>query len=298
MSEHLPKYTDSVSYKCLEYLRQQNFDLYLCYCGIQICKPGHSYGPTERTEYLIHYILSGEGTYVTSNQTYHLKEHQAFLILPHETTFYTSDQDNPWTYIWIGFNGAKAKTYLSYANLGEDNRICNLPDSKPLLELVQNMLEAKELTYSNELKRQGYLFLFLSSLIAQQHENQTDDPAPDYPYQTYVNHAIEYIENNYSKNIKIQDLANYIGISRTHLTSCFKKSLNVSPQLYLLTYRLDQACRLLKTTSLSISEIATQIGYDDPLAFSKQFKHYKGISPKVYRSSTQETEIDLSNTQD
>lgn len=283
MTKHSPHFTDSVSYKCLEYLRQQNFDLYLCYCGIQKCLPGHSYGPTERKEYLIHYILSGKGTYTTQNATYHLGQHEAFLICPDETTFYVADEDEPWTYLWVGFSGSKAKTYLSYANLDAMNRIIHFPDSQLLLEQVQNMLNARELTHSNELKREGYLFLFLSLIIQQQYNAHPNHQLLDYPYQIYVNYAIEYIENNYHKNIKIQDLAQYIGISRTYLTSSFKKALNMSPQSYLLNYRLDKACILLKNTSLTISEISHKVGYEDPLAFSKLFKHHKGMSPKLYR---------------
>lgn len=295
MTEYPPRFTDSARYKCLEYLKQQNFDLYLCYCGIQKCQPNHFYGPTTRTEYLIHYILSGKGTYIAQNETYHLSAHQAFLILPNETTFYVADEKDPWTYIWVGFNGAKAKTYLSYANLDDTNRICIFPDSELLLGQVQNMLNAKELTYSNELKREGYLFLFLSLLINQQHVVNNDKGNYDYSYQIYVNHAIEFIEHNYHKAIKVQDLANYIGISRSHLTNCFKKALNTSPQNYLLSYRLNQACLLLKNSLLTIGEISTQVGYDDALAFSKLFKQYYGICPTLYRSTNQSIEISSSD---
>ena len=43
------KYTNSARYKCLEYLKKASLDLYLCYCGSQICSPGHAYGPIKRT---------------------------------------------------------------------------------------------------------------------------------------------------------------------------------------------------------------------------------------------------------
>ncbi|MCB2352656.1 hypothetical protein [Clostridium estertheticum] len=52
-----PKYTDSARYRCLEHLKKHSVDLYLNYCGIEECDPGHSYGPIKRTEYLLHYIL-------------------------------------------------------------------------------------------------------------------------------------------------------------------------------------------------------------------------------------------------
>lgn len=291
MSEHVPRFTDSANYKCLECLRHKNFDLYLCYCGIEHCDPCHTYGPTERTEYLVHYILSGKGTFTTNGVTYHLSSHQAFLILPNETTVYTADKDQPWTYVWVGFDGEKAKTYLSYANLDETHRVCSFPYANLMFEQVQNMLNARELTYSNELKREGYLYLFLSYLIEHQSLTNSVDKEFDYPYQTHVNRAIQFIQDNYHKHIKIQALANHIGISRSCLTSSFKKALNMSPQSYLLSYRLDKACLLLKNTSLTINIIANNVGYDDPLAFSKLFKLHKGVSPTAYRSINESLEI-------
>ena len=51
-----PKYTHSARYKCLEYLKKHSVDLYLSYCGMEECDPGHAYGPTTRSEFLLHYI--------------------------------------------------------------------------------------------------------------------------------------------------------------------------------------------------------------------------------------------------
>lgn len=73
-----PKFTNSARYKCLEYLKKHSVDLYLCYCGMEECDPGHYYGPTSRSEYLIHYVLSGKAysrrteKRITSGKTMHL----------------------------------------------------------------------------------------------------------------------------------------------------------------------------------------------------------------------------------
>ena len=92
----------------------------------------------------------------------------------------------------------------------------------------------------------------------------------------------KYIKFNYS-TIKVNDIANYIGINRSYLTTLFKKKLNVSPQQYLVTFRLQKAAELLKTTNMNITEIADAIGYESPLTFSKMFKQTYGVSPLHYR---------------
>ena len=85
----------------------------------------------------------------------------------------------------------------------------------------------------------------------------------------YVDHALDVIRCQYA-TVKIRDIARHIGINRSYLTNIFKKRTGLSPQEYLLRYRLNIACRLLLTTNYPIQEVARQIGY--------------GVSPKVYRS--------------
>jgi AraC family transcriptional regulator of arabinose operon len=279
-----PKYTNSARYKCLEYLKKQSVDLYLSYCGMEECDPCHSYGPIQRTEYLLHYILEGKGTYTVDGTTYHLGKHDAFIIYPNETTYYEADQNDPWTYIWIGFEGIKADTCLNYASFSKESRIGSFECEDLLVEYINGMLSASQLTYANDLKREGFLFMFLSALIHEKHDAVAKPKEVyDYPYQVYVEHALEFIDHHYEKNIKINDIANYIGINRSYLANIFKKGMNMSPQEYLVNYRLDKASGLLKTTNLPVSTIASQVGYDDPLTFSKVFKNFYGISPKAYR---------------
>ena len=278
-----PKYTNSARYKCLEYLKKQSLDLYLCYCGMEECDPGHAYGPTTRTEYLLHYILSGKGMYEADGKRYHLKKHDAFIIFPDEYTFYKADDQDPWTYIWIGFGGIKAETSLSYASLSKENRTCRFDCENILVKCIKGMLGASKLTYANDLKRESYLLMFLSSLINEKHGTNGHHSIHDYPFQVYVEHALEFIEHNYEKDIKVSDIANYIGIDRSYLTNIFKKSMNTSPQQYLVNYRLDKACGLLKTTSLPVNLVAAKVGYDNPLSFSKVFKLFYNMSPTAYR---------------
>lgn len=131
-----PKYTNSARYKCLEYLKKQSVDLYLSYCGMEECDPCHSYGPIKRTEYLLHYVLNGKGIYKVNGKTYHLGKHDSFIIYPDELTYYEADKEDPWTYIWIGFDGIKAEICLNYASLNKENRVGNFNCEDTLLECL------------------------------------------------------------------------------------------------------------------------------------------------------------------
>lgn len=76
-------------------------------------------------------------------------------------------------------------------------------------------------------------------------------------------------------------------LTRPYLTHIFKQKMDISPQEYLLSYRLEQGSRLLRTTGMSIQEIAGDIGYENPLTFSKMFKSAYGDSPRNYRMKVQ-----------
>lgn len=283
------KYVEDYKVKYLEPQKKQSVDLFLCYCGMENCTPGYSYGPAVRPQYLIHYIIDGEGSYTVNNTTYKLQKNQGFLICPDVITYYEADTNNPWKYMWVGFNGVKAKTYLNYANLNEENLIFEYSKDDFLKDYISEMLKLKEIDYSNELKLEGLLYLFMSKLV-----ETRKDVSNQKTYRStelYLEKSIEFIENNYSNNIKINDIANYIGINRSYLTHIFKKNINISPQEFLVNYKIDKACALLENTDLSIKVVANSIGYSDPLTFSKIFKKIKGESPKNYKETLSSTTL-------
>lgn len=275
------KYFEDPKYKYLEPQKKQSVDLFLCYCGMENCTPSHSYGPAIRSQYLIHYIIDGEGSYTVNNTTYKLKKNQGFLICPNMLTYYEADKTNPWTYMWIGFNGIKAQTYLNYANLNEENPIFEYSKDDCLKNYIFEMFKLKEMDHSTELKLEGLLYFFMSKLV--ETRKSTSNQKSYKNTELYLEKSIEFIENNYSHNIKVNDIAKYIGINRSYLTNIFKKNLNVSPQEFLVNYKIDKASELLKNTGLSIKSIAASVGYSDPLTFSKIFKKIVGDNPKSYR---------------
>lgn len=256
-------------------------DMYLCYCGLEKCVPLHSFGPAVRPNYLLHYVLDGKGYYYVNDKKYTVTRNHGFLICPNVVTFYQADKDDPWTYIWIGIDGNKVDYYLKSVGLDNDNLIFKSNKNDELKEYVLEMLKHHKRTPYDAFKIEGLLYLFFSKLAQDNkkallnNSNSSDN--------TYINKAIEFIQNNYLSPIKVTDIANYICLNRSYLTTIFKKHLNMTPQKFLLEYRITKAAELLYNTDLPIGNIAYSCGYNDPLAFSKAFKKVKGVSPKEYR---------------
>ncbi len=279
------KIIDTANFKFLEDVDHQYTDLCLYHCGHHNCEPGHTFGPGKRSEYIIHYIREGCGIYVHGQKTFRLSSGDTFLICPGEKVYYAADAAKPWAYSWIGFHGMKVDRFLRHTSYSNDNPVLHLNDAAFFLDAINHILATTALTYSNELKRQGYLLDLLSGLVDSSRAGSSRKTWHDYPVNTYVKQAAAFIQRNYHKPIHISDVAEYVGITRSYLTSSFQKILNITPQKYLLDCRMHQAADLLKCTDYPIASISKQVGYDDALAFSKIFKKEYGLSPRGYRQS-------------
>lgn len=276
-------YHNVAGFRCLELVERQVKDLCLTRCGIQQCRSTHSWGPKSRPQYHMHFILEGKGYLEIENQTYHLKRGQIFLIPPNIISHYYADLSDPWHYAFVSFVGSQAEKYIHQAGFSENIfvRDCYLPPEQ-YSKFIHEMLEAHQLTIANELKRTGLLFCLLS-LLTDTFQTSNASTQYEHPGSTYLEHAIQFIQFNYKRNIQVNDIANYIGITRSYLFSIFKKNLNTSPKEYLLHYRMNKAMTLLKTTSFPISDISEYVGYENPLTFSKMFRNIVGVSPSHYR---------------
>lgn len=272
-----------VGFQCLDHLQNNAVDIYLSTCGIQNCFPNHFFGPGRREDFIIHFICSGKGYYQAGDKAYELGTGDFFVIFPDTEVYYKADSDCPWDYLWIGFQGIKAATYLKQAGIDPEHLVGRFQDSSFILTCIQQMVLARHLTYHNELKRQAALLQILASLIEFHHESLSDDEQLDYPYRVYLQQAIDYMNDHIKENVRISHVASHIGIDRSYLSGIFKSTLEISPQEYLVTLRMNRAADLLTTTNEKISVIALEVGYNDPLTFTKMFKRYKGMSPSEWR---------------
>lgn len=259
-------------------------DLKMYHCGTERCDAGHYYGPAVRDHFLIHYIHSGKGKFRVGQKEYPLRKGQGFLICPDIITYYQADFHDPWHYSWVGFHGLKAESYLRSAGLTMENPVFTCSGDDVFGNCLDRMITAKGLQKGHEVRLLGLLYIFLSHLMEQNGmDSACDDPGSR--KDAYVRKAIEYVEMNYSRKMTIAELARHIGLDRSYLGSIFKEQLNASLQHYLLQYRINKACGLLKGTDLSIGDISRSVGYDDPLLFSKLFRKNMSVPPREYRKT-------------
>ena len=256
-----------------------NVSMTIFNCGLQSCTPGHFWGPGVRDHFLIHFVISGKGRYICNGKTYNLKAGDMFLIKPSQVVNYIADENDPWEYYWVGFNGTYAQKVISNLPFKDSSPVYTPKDYETCKEHLYQIYAHSGNAMNNTTAMLGYMYLFFAKLIE---EGNLITPAPSVAQSSYVIEAIKYIQFNYSNDISVDDIANAVGISRSHLYRVFVSNLEQSPIDYLTEYRINEACNLIKNTNLSISQIAVSVGFFDQFYFSRVFKKIKNVPPSKY----------------
>lgn len=100
-----------------------------------------------------------------------------------------------------------------------------------------------------------------------------------------VEYICSYIHENYHNDINLNDLAESAGISVSHMRRIFSEETGTNILYYINSLRINEAKELLSNSNLSISEIASKVGYFNNQSFNRFFKKYEGITPSEYRNA-------------
>lgn len=103
--------------------------------------------------------------------------------------------------------------------------------------------------------------------------------------QTTIKYLREYVENNYTFDISMQEVAEDMGYSDTYFSKLFKQYFNQNFTAYLTEYRIKKAKELLTDTNNSIKDISRMVGYEDSNYFAKIFKRIVGEIPSKFREN-------------
>lgn len=266
----------------------ENFiDLGLFQFGREECSSAHSFGPAARNHFLFHYVISGKGTLMAENSkgetiTYSVKSMQGFMIFPNQITTYIADKDMPWEYIWIEFDGLRAKSMINLSGITIDNPIYHARKKDLREKMKDEMIYMTDNSKSSPFHLIGHLYLFLDYLVRSSASLQIASGSNLRDF--YIHEALVYIEHNFQNNITVEGIASVCGLNSSYFGKIFKEAMGMSPQEFLLNFRMAKAAELLKLTSLSIGDISLAVGYDNSLHFSRAFKNIYGIPPREWRN--------------
>ena len=119
--------------------------------------------------------------------------------------------------------------------------------------------------------------------------NNADAEKPSDRYKKHrceILKSIDYIHQNYSKDITLSELSKLVNYSNSYFSSLFKSVTDKSYLEYLNHYRIKKSIELLKNTDMQVIEIASSVGFDNVTNFNRMFKKLMGMSPTEYRKLT------------
>lgn len=96
--------------------------------------------------------------------------------------------------------------------------------------------------------------------------------------------VLDYLHSRWNTSISLFDLANHAGMSVAHLSRLFRREFGVSPHQYLIQLRCQNACKMLQHSTLTIAEVAQNIGFFDQSHFTRHFKRLYRVTPQDWRA--------------
>ncbi|RMG74367.1 MAG: helix-turn-helix domain-containing protein [Nitrospirae bacterium] len=103
------------------------------------------------------------------------------------------------------------------------------------------------------------------------------------PYQ--IMKAVCYMEEHYSDDLNVDQLASVANMSKFHFIKRFKETLGITPMRLITLFRIEKAKELLKNTERSISSVAIEVGFNDVTNFERHFKRLTGTTPSRYKKA-------------
>lgn len=185
------------------------------------------------------------------------------------------------------FSGFSLEEFLNFVSSKDSGAFISLKVSQKneIITLLNRILKEKEspeigsefLNYLLILE----LFVLISRALKMEWENSIKNKSPK--LKELISVSVNYINNNFERDISLKDIASYVFLSSSYFTRAFKEEMKISPINYLLKVRVERAKELLTDTDLKVSDIALSVGFSNQQRFNDIFKKHVKLTPLQYR---------------
>jgi len=231
--------------------------------------------------YSLVYVSCGRGEYIDENQrSYPLMSGSLFQRRPglkHSTRI---DPTRAWTEYYIDFNTELYQQLSALGLIEPTSAVYQLIPENYLVTEFKNLLCLLDQSSELRLPDIGLRFIeFARGLINQANLKESAINTNDMIEKCCLEFSL-----NPQKRINLRLYCEENGWGYESFRKTFKTVIGISPNKYLIRRRLDEACRLLRSTNLRVSEISVNLGYQSQYEFSNQFKRQFGVFPREFRN--------------
>ena len=231
------------------------------------------------------FCADGKGT-VTVNKihTYTICANQIIIIPANTPHSYHSDELYPWSIYWAHFTGPMASGYMHYFNANKPIADINSDTSCDIIDLFRKVLFTLKNGFTiDNLTYTATAFNHIMANIF--FHNQAFLKGTTDARFRMIDKTIAYMQEHLGAQLNLKQLSQVASLSTPHFSRLFRLKTNCSPIDYFNRLKIQHACQLLATTSLSIKEIGLSLGFNDPYYFSRCFSKIMHKSPSEYRPS-------------
>ena len=230
----------------------------------------------------LYYLVKGQTKYFIGNEIF-LLEPGDMVFIPKFVYHKTDNGNNAYVErLRLVFDDNIAgEDEKKYINQLKNKKLLKIPtENQPLFQSVLRQIEDEENNNQPGYKEMQHLwFRQLLILISRYCTEETTAPSESF---NIVQCIAKYISENYNTDLSLETLSAKYGISTCHLSRLFKNITGVGLNEYTNICRITAAEKLLCNTNISITQVATQCGFNDSSYFSAIFKKLRGLTPKKY----------------
>lgn len=231
------------------------------------------------SHFLLNIITEGEGVQVINGKNYPFSQGSVILLSPLDFHRNIIDEGKR-----VSMYAVKFSDKLFYDSLGS---FCELSDFPAAAMLPEEDFKDSKALFSMLLNEQKNKYKLGSEKFAQNIIEQLVILAlracgriPKSETESHIHKALAFIHYNFRRNIRVSEVAAYVGYSPNYFSSEFKKETGTEFRKYLHELRLDFAMNLLKFSNLSVTEVCFESGFNTLPHFSQTFKKKFGKSPE------------------
>ena len=236
--------------------------------------------PNGRGDYQLLYIASGCGHFFFDGVERIIPKGDMILFRPGETQmYYLYSADRPETY-WVHFTGSDVGLLLNYYQIPRNENAFftgTSPDYQWLFRQMIQELQLQRANYDDLLNMNlRHIFLIINRYLQEGNAIGTD-------MLDEIERATHFFNEHYNQQIIIEDYAKERGMTANWFIQSFRKITKFTPMQYILNLRMTNAMNLIDNTNYNMTQIATAIGYDNSMYFSRVFKKHTGMTPTEYK---------------
>jgi AraC family transcriptional regulator of arabinose operon len=242
------------------------------------------YRPFGMDRWIINLTLSGGGEINQGKNKFMVTKGDLLLFPPGvKHDYQIADGHADWVHLWAYFSDQPLFTgLLAWPEVNSGVLRLGLNDKKLWQEVAQTMLELIEIYHSSYPRKLDFCLNYLHKILLL---CDLKNPNISACVDSRIPKAIDYFNRNLDKNISIKNVADYCSLSESRLAHLFKESTGVSPGVYFNELKLEKARQLLISTSKSISEVASEAGFNSQFYFANTFRKKYNKSPSSYRKN-------------